>query len=246
MKILSLIWLVLSGFPTIVFAQKVNLNGADRFQLSAEYQAPDKQSNRGVLMLHQCNADKTMYADLQKSLKENGFHSLALDFRGYGESVDTTFSLANMRKKAANQQAYFSKVRKMRSEHWETDVVAAYQYLSEKTDGHNISFIGASCGGVQSIKLANKYKPESFTFFSSGMNENIMDEFSGLSDIPALIIAAVEDEYTFKSSNQIFLNAKNKHTRLISYKGRGHGVPLFKQDPDLEKVMVNWFKLHSH
>ena len=67
--------------------------------------------------------------------------------------------------------------------------------------------------------LADKHQPTSLTFLSSGMGKNTIAKFDKLSHIPSLIIAAVGDEFTYKSSNQIFLNASNDTTRLLAYKG---------------------------
>lgn len=125
---------------------------------------------------------------------------------------------------------------------WPLDVNAAYKKLVEKVGRNNIAFIGASCGGEQGIKLAKKYQPKSFIFFSAPMNEATVADFAKLSHIPAMIIAAQGDIPTFKSSNEIFLTAKNKETRLFSYKGKGHGEPLFELDLNLDKVMITRLK----
>lgn len=228
-----------------LYAEQIEIKAADGFILSANYEAAMQDSKKGVLMLHQCNADKTMYSDLAKSLGKANIHSLALDFRGYGESITDKFSREKMRASAKSKDDYYAQVRKVRSDYWEADVIAAYETLAAKVGSDNISFIGASCGGVESIKLAKKYNPKSFVFFSSGMNDDITTDFNQLSAIPALIIASQGDEYTFKSSNKIFLDAKNTKTRLLSYKGDGHGHPLFKQDTNLENIMVDWFVVNS-
>ncbi|MBV1910997.1 MAG: alpha/beta fold hydrolase [Kangiellaceae bacterium] len=228
-----------------VHAKEVTLKAEDGFVLSASYKSPQQPSKKGVLMLHQCNEEKGMYSELAELAASTGFHTLALDFRGYGKSVDDTYSLTKMRKKSLSRDDYFSNVRKMRGDHWPSDVKIAYQYLSKKVGGDNISFIGASCGGGQSLTLAKRFKPKSFTFFSSGMNDERIAQFVALSDTPALIIASQGDEYTFKSSKKIFDQAKNKQTRLHLYKGNGHGLPLFSQDQNLKNVMVDWFALHG-
>jgi len=226
---------------TLISAETVFIKGSDGFKLFANYIKAKGASQKGVLMLHQCNEDKNMYSELAQILGDNGIHSLALDFRGYGESINETFSLKKMKETSADRNGYRAKVRKMQ-EHWSSDVEAAYQYLEDKVGSNNISFIGASCGGGLSLMLAKKHKPTSFTFFSSGMDETTIAEFEKLSGIPALIVASVDDEYTFKSSNKIFLQAKNENTRLLSYKGGGHGKELFMQDPNLKMTMLAWFE----
>jgi len=224
------------------FAEKVTINTTDKFNLIADYTVANEKSTRGVLMLHQCNADRTMYKGLAEKLANNGIHSLALDYRGYGESVNDKYSLQKIKQSATDEKDYWTKVDLIVAEFWQSDIQAAYQLLTEKTGSDDISFIGASCGGTQSIQLAKKHKPRSFTFFSAGMSEKTIADFQDLSDIPALVIASVGDKYTFKSSNTIFLGAKNMKSRLISYKGKGHGKPLFEHDKSLENTMIEWFK----
>ena len=74
------------------------------------------------------------------------------------------------------------------------------------------------------------------------MNQDIIDQFAMVSEVPALIIAAQDDAFTFKSSNTIFYAAESPDTRMIVYKGGAHGRPLFQQDLNLEQTMLNWFR----
>jgi len=228
---------------TQVQAEKINLKGKDGFDLYGNYSAAANDSSKGVLMLHQCNADKSMYNGLASKLAKSGIHSMSLDFRGFGDSITEELSIMKLRKKATSREHYFEMVNKLGlGTHRKSDVEIAYQYLINKL-GNNavVSFIGASCGGQEAIILAQKHKPASFIFFSSGMNAANLELFSHVSDVPALIIASQEDEFTFKSLNKMFLNAKSKDSRMLSYKGNGHGLPLFKQDTELENMMVQWF-----
>ena len=233
---------LLIGFS--IHAQTIQMDGKDGFKLYGDYTAANVNSSKGVLMLHQCNADRSMYQGLAKSLAAKGISSMSLDFRGYGDSVVDGNSIASMRKKASSRQEYSEMMKKAGiGMHRVDDVEIAYQYLVAKLgDNAKVSLIGASCGGGQAILLAEKHQVSSFVFFSSGMNEDYIEKFNKLSDVPTLIIAAQEDEYTYKSSKQIFEAAKSDKTRLLSYKGSGHGHPLFKQDPHLENTMVNWFE----
>jgi len=240
--------LCLMGLTTsLVHAEKINLKGSDGFDLYGDYKAASSHSSKGVLMLHQCNADRGMYIDLAAQLAESGFSSMSLDFRGFGESSTQEMSITAIRSKAKSREHYFELVEKAGlGSHRKNDVELAYQFLLEKLgDEASISVIGASCGGTQAVVLAQKHNLNSFIFFSSGMNDATIELFSNVSHVPALMIAAQKDEYTFKSLNKIFLAAESKKTRLLSYKGNGHGIPLFKQDPGLQDMMVEWFKQHS-
>lgn len=222
-------------------AEKVTLTAKDGFKLSANYTAANDNLNSAVLMLHQCNADKNMYSGLARSLSAKGISSLALDFRAYGESVTDKISRKVIRENATSREDYFSKFGEIRKL-WPSDVETALKFLRGKVGNKNISYIGASCGGGQAVNLAQRHKPASFIIFSSGMNEEYTSLFNKVSNVPALIIAAQGDEFTFKSSNKIFRQAKSPDTRLLTYKGKGHGFPLFEQDSKLEETMVEWFE----
>lgn len=240
MKIKFIILLALAFIASSANAEQVEINADDNFILVADYLKGSSSS--GVLMLHQCNADRQMYKLLAKTLKAKGIHSLALDFRSYGDSVSEDYSRELLKKKVSTREEYYAESRKIRDQHWEKDTKVAYEFLKQKVGSDNISFIGASCGGVQSIYLAEKVKPKSFTFFSSGMNEEVIKRFIKQSGIPAFIIAAQGDKYTYNSSKIIYEKSESEETRLLLYKGRGHGYPLFKQDPKLIETMVEWFE----
>ena len=240
--------LIITLFLTVfsVRAEKIHLEGKDGFKIYGDYTAANTMTHKGVIMLHQCNAERSMYEGLAQSLAANDISSMSLDFRGFGDSITNEISLKTLREKATSRENYFEMTNKLGiGKHRIDDVEIAYQYLVNKLgDQANISVIGASCGGAQALNLARNHKISSFIFFSSGMNEKYSQLFYELSEIPALIIAAQDDEFTFNSANTIFKQAKNDQSRLLLYKGDGHGLPLFKQDPNLENVMVEWFKLN--
>jgi alpha-beta hydrolase superfamily lysophospholipase len=230
-------------------ADIVNLKGKDGFKIYGDFVAGKSASNnssitKGVLMLHQCNADRSMYEGLAKQLSSSGISSMSLDFRGFGDSKVNGQSISDIRAKAKSRKHYFEMLDELGiGGHRPDDVEIAYQHLKMNlaTDA-SISIIGASCGGTQAVLLAQKHRPDSFIFFSSAMNDETRELFNKMSDIPALFIAAQEDGNTFTSLSKAFLDAKSNDTRLVSYKGSGHGIPLFKQDRTLQSTMVEWFK----
>jgi esterase/lipase len=223
-------------------AEIVHFKAEDGFKLEARYVSGGLDSTKAVLMLHQCNRDKDMYTSLAKSLASEGIHSLALDLRGYGGSTNEQYVKQEEEIDTITREKLIAHYRSMMENVWPLDVDAAYKTLVKKVGSNNIAYIGASCGGEQGIKLSKKYQPKSFIFLSAPMNETTISDFEKLNHIPAIIIAAQDDTPTFNSSNEIFLAAKNKETRLLSYKGNGHGKPLFELDSNLEKMMLEWFK----
>ena len=213
--------------------------------LKADYFKSIKDSNRGVLMLHQCNYNRTMYDTIGEQLAQKGIHALSLDFRGFGESVTEEFDVGKIQ--ALPQEKRRDAWQAM-SAHWPKDVQLAYDYLKSKVSSDGIvGIIGASCGGSQAITLAENNAIKVISFFSSGQREeNIKRYESTLADKPTLIIASEGDGGTYTSAQKLFAAAKHGNSRFIAYKGEDHGYPLLERDTHLATSIVNWFDSQLH
>ena len=79
------------------FATEITLTTSDNFSLKADYypgeNTTQKLSNSAVLMLHQCNYNRTMYNAIGEQLAQRGIHALSLDFRGFGESISEEYNV---------------------------------------------------------------------------------------------------------------------------------------------------------
>ena len=226
------------------FAAEITLTTPDDFSLKADYyqgvNTEKSSNNRAVLMLHQCNYNRSMYDTMGQQFSEQGIHALSLDFRGFGESINAEFNVEKLSKLPQEERR---KQWQIMSKNWPSDVKIAYDYLRSKiTKEGSIGVIGASCGGSQAITLAEKEAVAAISFFSSGQrDENIARYKSSLAKKPTLIIAAEGDGRTFTSAQQLFTTAKHPKTKMISFKGSDHGYPLFDVDKHLNNTIVNWF-----
>ncbi len=226
------------------FAAEITLTTPDNFALKADYY-PSKSnvktaSNRAVLMLHQCNYNRTMYDNIGEQLAQQSIHALSLDFRGFGESISSDFNVSNIRKLPQEERRNaWSNM----SSHWPEDVQVAFDYLKEKVgENGKVGIIGASCGGSQAITLAEKESISAISFFSSSQrDENIARYGKTLIETPTLIIASEDDGRTYTSAQQLFATAKHPDSKMISYKGNMHGYPLLDSDAALEETIVTWF-----
>jgi len=231
-----------------VFAEDISLTTPDKFSLKGDfYQAngskdteAQSQGKRGVLMLHQCNYNRSMYNTIGEQLAQRGIHALSLDFRGFGESTSAKYSVANVRELPQEQR---SKAWSNMSAHWPSDVQVAFDYLQDKIGENGIvGVIGASCGGSQAITLAEKEDISVISFFSSSQSDkNIARYAKALAAKPTLIIASEDDGRTFTSAQQLFSTSKQPHSKMISYKGSMHGYPLLESDKQLTQTIVTWF-----
>jgi esterase/lipase len=222
------------------FSAELTLIGKDNFELKADYFQGESKGTRAVLMLHQCNYNRSMYNTMGQQLSEQGIHALSLDFRGFGDSINTEF---NVKKLAKLPQKERRKQWQVMSAQWPNDVKVAYDYLKSTLAKEGvIGVIGASCGGSQAITLAENEAVAAIGFFSSAQrDENIARYKLSLADKPTLIIAAEEDGRTFTSAQKLFSTAIHPKSKMISFKGNSHGYPLLTLDKQLDETIVHWF-----
>jgi dienelactone hydrolase len=222
------------------FAEEITLNGADGFRLTADYYA-GSDGGAGVILMHQCNGERSMYQEVGRLLSDQGLHVLAMDFRGYGDSAAEGVNVEEIRASTSDFAEYREASAPIR-EHWVSDVNIATDFLRGKTgEGAVIGAGGASCGGSQSVVLAEQRDIAAIMTFSSGLSEEMLERYKALGPVPTLIIAAEEDGTTHERALAQFAEASDPGTRMISYKGEGHGSPLFAQDPNLASAIAGWY-----
>ncbi len=239
---LKLIILTLFILTNTSQAAELTLTTKQGFHLKADFYQPKEGTNRAVLLLHQCNADRTMYYGIAHELTQRGLHALSLDFRWFGESTKGKVDIKELAKLPPEKR---KNPWPMIMEHWGEDVQLAYDFL-RKTVGKNgtIGVIGASCGGGQAKVLAEVNPINAIGFFSSAVihddEESIPKYKTKLAKIPTLFISSEQDG-TFIGTQKGFALNENIHSQLISYKGDEHGEPLLDQDKHLVKTIANWF-----
>lgn len=233
--------IILFTVTGLLSAEEVSLTAADGFQLKADYYA-GKSGRPGVILLHQCNDDRSMYEALGRRLSVAGIHVLALDFRGYGDSVTADVDIMAVRN-SSDQQTYMKYAEPIRR-HWASDVEIAADFLRVRTgDSVPLGAGGASCGGGQSLILAEQREISALMLFSSGNSPEMIQRYQQLDPVPTLFIAAEEDESSYQGATQLFTLARHPQSRMILYKGNGHGKPLFDHDPSLIETITGWYRI---
>lgn len=230
--------LISSAF--FVSAGELTLKANDGFDLKADYFASKTKSERAVLMLHQCNYNRSMYDKVGKKLAKHGLHALSLDFRGYGESINEEYNFAELQSLPQDERR---KAWQKMAADWPKDVIVAYKFLRDKVgEKGKVGVIGASCGGSQAITLSERFPVDAVSFFSSGQREQNIERYKkSMADKPSLIIASEQDGGTYTSAVSLFKAAKHDKSRFIAYKGSEHGYPLYKKDSSLAKTIASWF-----
>ncbi len=219
-----------AGAP--VTGTPASLSAPDGTKLAATYYAGEKPGP-GILLLHQCNRDRSSWNALAESLARSGFHVLTLDYRGYGESGG----------KRHLDLSDGERTRLVR-ETWPGDVDVAFAYLRAQPRVQNVYGAGgASCGVNQSIQLSRRHpEVKSLVLLSGNTDRPGRQHLSGKSSPPLLIAAADDDAGVVEIMEWIDASSGNPANRFVQYKTGGHGTEMFKPHPELPGEIVAWYE----
>ena len=211
----------------------VNLKATDGTKLAATYYTAGDQAGPGILLLHQCNMDRSSWNGLATELAGKGFHVLTMDYRGYGESGGTPYTKLTI----AEQRQVGQK--------WPGDVDVAYAYLvSQPGVSKNLTGAGgASCGVNQSIQLARRHpEVKSLALLSGNTNREGRVFLRGASTLPLFLAAAKDDGGAVELMGWVDATSGNPANKFVEYEKGGHGTVMFKAHPDLPDQIVSWYE----
>jgi pimeloyl-ACP methyl ester carboxylesterase/uncharacterized damage-inducible protein DinB len=242
MKQLPLLLLVAS----LSLAQRaVDLPASDGIVLKATYFAASKPGP-AVLLFHQGNRTRKSWDGVAAQLSAAGIHTLALDYRGHGES--------------GGKYNDWPK--------WPSDLDTALQYLVSQP-GVNRDVIGVGgAGGLgvdDAVEMARRHPAQvkSLVLLSGEALPPQMRFLRQSSQLPELFVASDDDEYppTTEMMKWLYVISSNPGKQFVHYVGRkapwlwyetadgangkvpatgGHGTDLFRDHPDLPGIIVDW------
>jgi dienelactone hydrolase len=204
----------------------------DGTKLAATYYAGEKPGP-GILLLHQCNKDRSSWNGLAERLAREGFHVLTVDYRGYGES-------GGKRHLDLSDQDRVEVV----NEVWPGDVDAAYAYLKSRPGVQGVMGAGgASCGVNQSIQLSRRHpEVKSLVLLSGNTDSSGRQHLKGKSSPPLMLAAADDDDGAVELIAWIDAASDNPANRFVEYKTGGHGTEMFQPHPELPAEIVAWYE----
>src|SRR5688500_15985823 len=110
-------------------ARTIDLKSPDGIALKASYFSAGRPGP-GLLLLHACNRDRSSWDGLAAAAAARGFHVIALDYRGYGQSGGTKSDDPQQQQWIADRE-------------WPGDIDAAYAWLTSQ-QGVDATRIGAA------------------------------------------------------------------------------------------------------
>jgi predicted alpha/beta hydrolase len=210
----------------------VTLKSADGAQLKGTYYAADRPGP-GLLLLHQCNADRTSWAKFATAAAARGFHVMTLDYRGFGESDGPRFD------NFQNQQATIR-------DRWPADVDAAFTFLTTRdgVDKTRIGAAGASCGVNQATQLARRHpEVKTVVLLSGGLEPNARDYIRNTPALSVLSVGSLDDGNIVPTMRWITGWSGHPASKFVEYKAAGHGTEMFGVEAGLQPMMLDWFEM---
>jgi dienelactone hydrolase len=219
--------------PTPSAARTIDLKSPDGIALKASYFSPGRPGP-AILLLHACNRDRTSWNGLATAAAARGFHVLALDYRGYGQSGGT-------RSDDPQQQQWIA------DREWPGDIDAAYAWLTSQqgVDKTRIAAAGASCGVNPSLQLARRH-PEVRTvvLLSGGIAANGREFIRDSAWLPIFGAASHGDGGAVETLRWAMGWSRNPSNKFVEYQAAGHGTDMFAVEKDLQPQVLTWFETH--
>lgn len=232
MKTLSAACMCVLLFGAASFAEvtDVSVTAADGFALKGTFHSAVK-GGPGILLLHQCNADRQLYNQLATMLNTAGYNVLAIDFRGFGGSK-------------AGEYTAFAAQRQKIMELMPGDVDAALTFLTSQStvNPRVLGVVGGSCGVNQAVQAARRHPGIRTLVLLSGGTDAAGEAYVRNSPIPIFGVASEEDTDAAAAIRKIVGLSMNAESRVEMFKGAGHAAFMFAKQPDLEPDIVIWFR----
>ena len=207
----------------------VDLVASDGVKLKATYYSAGKPGP-GVLLLHMCNSNRKAWAGLASQAAARGYHVLAMDYRGYGESGGTRSMMG------AEQQRIVAEL-------WPGDVDTAFKWLTSQkdVDKQRIAAGGGSCGVNQSL-LASSRHPEIKTvvLLSGGGTPAAREHVARTPALPIFGAASHGDGGAVEAMQWLLQWSGNRDNKFLEYQAAGHGTDMFAVEKGLQPAILDW------
>jgi dienelactone hydrolase len=188
-----------------------------------------------VLLLHQCDDQRTVWDPLGTRLAAAGITALSIDYRGYGESGGTPHDqLAN------------AELASLMSTVWPRDIDAAFDFLGRQPDVTmaRVGAGGGSCGVNNAVQLARRHSNVRALALLAGPADRDGRLFlEGPAAPPVFAAAAADDRYAdfVAIMSWLFGVSHSAESRLAQYPDGGHAAIIFRTHPDLADAITRWF-----
>jgi dienelactone hydrolase len=211
--------------------QTIRFESAEKLEIIGTFYESPQPNSPAVLLLHQWQSTRKSYDEFAKQLQVKGFGVLAIDGRGFGESVKTTDG------RTVSPSRTDDAVKAMK-----IDVDNAFNFLKQQknVDAARVGIVGASYGSSLALIYAAENKEvKAVVLLSPGINYfgNLPIEPAAktFGNRPLLLVAAEDDKESAETVRK--LKQINEKYEMQIYPKGGHGTNLFAAKVGLEDLL---------
>lgn len=209
--------------------EHITLTTKDGIRLAGDYYSGKSES--GIILLHMMPATRASWIDVAEKLRQDGWHAVAIDFRGHGESDGGPSGYRSFTDEEHQKKIF--------------DVEAAVDFLVSKGITR-LHIMGASIGANLSLQYASEHETvHSAILLSPGLDyrgiktDLIADSIR--SDQAVLLAASEGDSYSYDSVKTLDMKIKKlPHHLTTLLMGSAHGTDMFRESPLLMEEIISW------
>lgn len=218
--------------------ERVMLPTADGKSIAGDYFQGKKPM--GVIFLHAMPSTKEAWRDVCAAVQAMGYHALAIDFRGHGESTGGPDGFKNF--SDTEHQASI------------LDIDAAAEFLAKKNVPLGGTWLaGASLGANLALMYTVAHREtQGAVLLSPGLSYRGVQAGPLIRELwqgQKVLIASSEDDDRSGGNNadgaRVLIEAvpAGCEKKLILYKFSGHGTDMLgREEPDLQTEIINWIE----
>lgn len=231
---------VVKGEPRLV---QIKARKDNDFLLFADYYLGGKRSG-GVIVLHDCNSDRSSYRAVAKSLAQQGLHTLLVDLRGYGDSLSVAYSREEAKKKSSDIVSFQSEMALITA-NWADDLLTMYQYLSKRIDkSKGVAVVASGCSGAYAVSLAEKIQLNSMVMITPQMTYSDKERYKNLVDIPSYFVTSSHHQGSYETAQELFAWNGAKQSKMQIFKGDRYDSQLISRQKYLANDIALWIKFN--
>jgi pimeloyl-ACP methyl ester carboxylesterase len=229
--------------PALHAQQTVRLAAADKHPLVGSFHPSRQETVRGgLLLLHMYRTSRISYEPLGARLAAQGFHVLALDMRGHGDSADgpdgKPVSISRDATRDKNENPFLK---------MHMDAKAGLDFLKAKgAPADRLGIVGASVGCSIALHTAVLH-PEHvaavvlMTPGTSYLGVPSTEHAPLFGKRPALILSSEEE--AAEGARPLKALMADSNVKLILYpQKRIHGTHMFGKVPGVEAEIIHWLE----
>ncbi len=219
--------------------QNIKFTSADNVEIVGTFYESPKADSPAVLLLHQFGSNRKSFDEFAKQLLKKNFGVLAIDGRGFGESVKTTDG------KTVAVSPNPDTISEDSIKGMKADVGNAFDFLAKQknVDTARIGIVGASYGSsLAIIYAAQNPKVKAVALLSPGINyfDNLptMPAIKTYGMRPILLVAAEDDKESAGAVRK--LNETDAKSEMKVYEKGGHGTGIFDANVGLQDTLEHF------